>query len=103
MMAQDKASCFPAYLLLHDYAQNGTPEPVVIDATSAPGNKTSYASATLKRLGVGQVYAFERNETRFKTLKQMLYKADCRSESTTGLMMARTKLINYFRCASYAC
>jgi len=70
----------PAFLLLQGLtgAVSGTDE-VVIDATSAPGNKTSYAAATLHRLGRGQVYAFERDSKRYSLLKQMLSKAGCKS------------------------
>lgn len=71
----------PAHLLLqHAGSQAAVDDIVVIDATSAPGNKTSYASATLTRLGGGQVYAFERDAERFGTLKKMLNKAGSRSE-----------------------
>jgi putative methyltransferase len=80
-IAQDKASCMPAFLLLQGLTRtsSGTDE-VVIDATSAPGNKTSYAAATLCRFGRGQVYAFERDSKRYSLLRQMLSKAGCKSE-----------------------
>ncbi|KAG8837577.1 hypothetical protein FRB91_008050 [Serendipita sp. 411] len=69
IILQDKASCFPAFVLnppadsrLH-----------VIDATAAPGNKTSHLSAIMK--GKGRVTAFERDKKRFQTLKYMLDRA----------------------------
>ncbi|KAF5342347.1 hypothetical protein D9611_001609 [Ephemerocybe angulata] len=71
LILQDKASCFPAAVLAppaSDYA-------VVIDATAAPGNKTSHLSALMKNKG--KLYAFERDARRFKTLKTMLDKAQC--------------------------
>lgn len=54
LIAQDKASCMPGFLLLQGLAEMSLP-PVVLDATAAPGNKTSYVSAGLKVLGSGQV------------------------------------------------
>ena len=88
LIAQDKASCFPAYLLLEGAEQSrASSVPItVLDATSAPGNKTSYASATLHRLdststdGNGQVFAFERDDKRYQLLNKMLRKAGCTSE-----------------------
>ncbi|KAF9453472.1 S-adenosyl-L-methionine-dependent methyltransferase [Macrolepiota fuliginosa MF-IS2] len=71
IILQDKASCFPAYVLrppVHDKS-------IVIDATAAPGNKTSHLSALMK--GKGKLYAFERDRKRFGTLKMMLSKAAC--------------------------
>lgn len=71
IILQDKASCFPAFVLsppAHDKA-------VVIDATAAPGNKTSHLSTLMK--GKGKLYAFERNCKRFRTLKMMLQRAAC--------------------------
>ncbi|KAH6909037.1 williams-Beuren syndrome critical region protein 20 copy A [Coprinopsis sp. MPI-PUGE-AT-0042] len=44
VILQDKASCFPAFILSPP-PMDGT---VVIDATSAPGNKTSHLSALMK-------------------------------------------------------
>ncbi|KAI0635749.1 S-adenosyl-L-methionine-dependent methyltransferase [Trametes polyzona] len=71
IILQDKASCFPAHVLAppaHDRA-------VVIDATAAPGNKTSHLCAIMKNKG--KLFAFERDRKRFSTLKTMLSKAHC--------------------------
>ncbi|VDB84724.1 unnamed protein product [Peniophora sp. CBMAI 1063] len=71
LILQDKASCFPATVLsppVHDRA-------AVIDATAAPGNKTSQLSALMK--GKGTLMAFERDRRRFGTLQTMLGKAGC--------------------------
>ena len=54
LIAQDKASCMPGFLLLQGLADQGS-SLFVLDATAAPGNKTSYVSAGLKVLGSGQV------------------------------------------------
>ncbi|KAI4686732.1 hypothetical protein J4E81_008392 [Alternaria sp. BMP 2799] len=68
---QDKASCFPAYLL--------DPQPDdgdVIDATAAPGNKTTHLAAIVsdrRRSGEEQkVIAFERDKGRTFTLQKMV-------------------------------
>ncbi|GJE94873.1 class I SAM-dependent RNA methyltransferase [Phanerochaete sordida] len=71
IILQDKASCFPAYVLAppaHDRA-------VVIDATAAPGNKTSHLCALMGNKG--KLFAFERDRKRFGTLKTMLARARC--------------------------
>jgi 25S rRNA (cytosine2278-C5)-methyltransferase len=44
---QDKASCFPAFIL----SPPADDEAVVIDATSAPGNKTTHLSALMEGKG----------------------------------------------------
>ena len=68
---QDKASCFPAYLL--------DPQPKdgqVIDACAAPGNKTTHLAAILssqKSYGLkASVTACERNPIRAQTLEKMV-------------------------------
>ncbi|EGG04582.1 uncharacterized protein MELLADRAFT_88623 [Melampsora larici-populina 98AG31] len=78
LIAQDKASCMPAQLLL------GSPTPeeskrrmCVIDATAAPGNKTTMLSALVGTSG--KVWAFEKDPERFETLKSMVAKAGCRN------------------------
>ncbi|KAF5367132.1 hypothetical protein D9758_003992 [Tetrapyrgos nigripes] len=76
LILQDKASCFPAIVL----DPPATDEATVIDATSAPGNKTSHLSALMK--GKGTLLAFERDRKRFSTLKMMLSKATCKNVTT---------------------
>ncbi|KAI0859091.1 S-adenosyl-L-methionine-dependent methyltransferase [Xylaria cubensis] len=73
IILQDKASCFPAYLL--------DPQPEdgdVIDSCSAPGNKTTHVAAIVKsRVAEGEeckqkVFAFEKDQHRSKTLDKMV-------------------------------
>ncbi|KAJ2922867.1 hypothetical protein H1R20_g14247, partial [Candolleomyces eurysporus] len=71
LILQDKASCFPAVVL----APPASDDTVVIDATAAPGNKTSHLSVIMKNRG--KIYAFERDRKRFTTLETMLAKAQC--------------------------
>ncbi|KAG8213065.1 S-adenosyl-L-methionine-dependent methyltransferase [Butyriboletus roseoflavus] len=73
IILQDKASCFSAVVL----APPSNEHAVVIDATAAPGNKTSHLSARMG--GKGKLYAFERDKRRFSTLKTMLAKASCKN------------------------
>jgi putative methyltransferase len=47
VILQDKASCFPAFVL----APPVHPRSVIIDATAAPGNKTSHLSALMGNQG----------------------------------------------------
>jgi putative methyltransferase len=48
IILQDKASCFSAYVLSPPC---NDPKAVVIDATAAPGNKTSHLSALMGNEG----------------------------------------------------
>ncbi|KAI6039795.1 S-adenosyl-L-methionine-dependent methyltransferase [Pisolithus marmoratus] len=73
VILQDKASCFPATVL----APPAEDDSVVIDATAAPGNKTSHLSALMANRG--KLYAFERDQKRYRTLKTMLTKAGCKN------------------------
>jgi len=70
---QDKASCFPAYLL-DPLPEDGD----VIDTCSAPGNKTTHMAAIL--IGHNSepdectqtIHAFEKNKGRAETLEKMV-------------------------------
>ena len=68
---QDKASCFPAYLL--------DPKPLdgyVIDGTAAPGNKTTHLAAIMtsqkSQTDDQKIIAFERDKGRSLTLQKMV-------------------------------
>ncbi|KAF8207171.1 S-adenosyl-L-methionine-dependent methyltransferase [Mycena galopus ATCC 62051] len=71
LILQDKASCFPAAVL----APPARKDAVVIDATAAPGNKTTHLSALMRNMG--KLYAFERDRKRFGTLTMMVSRAGC--------------------------
>lgn len=68
IILQDKASCFPAYLL-----NPGPNEGDVIDACAAPGNKTTHLAAILAENDNqdAQVIACEKNDLRSQTLTKM--------------------------------
>jgi len=101
LIAQDKASCMPAWVLLApilaDLEDAAMEKPAdfdsdkkgkknllkVLDATAAPGNKTTMAAAMLG--SEGKVIACERDQGRFKVLKDMCSKAEARSESSPTL------------------
>ncbi|EAQ91050.1 hypothetical protein CHGG_02985 [Chaetomium globosum CBS 148.51] len=72
IILQDKASCFPAYLL-DPRPEDGD----IVDACSAPGNKTTHLAAILHERGglaAGQqrILAFEKDKNRAKTLAKMV-------------------------------
>jgi len=70
---QDKASCFPAYLL-DPLPQDGD----IIDSCSAPGNKTTHLAAILISHDADPdqckqtIHAFEKNKGRAETLEKMV-------------------------------
>ena len=81
IIIQDKASCFPAYLLDHR-ASDGR----CLDACAAPGNKTTHLVALL---GLGEsarrarvIYACERDQTRARTLEAMVSQAGAKDRVT---------------------
>nr|KAJ3420926.1 putative 28S rRNA (cytosine-C(5))-methyltransferase [Polyrhizophydium stewartii] len=55
IVLQDKASCFPAFLLRPPKGAT------VIDACAAPGNKTSHLSAIMSNTGT--IFAFDKDHT----------------------------------------
>ncbi|CEO96878.1 hypothetical protein PBRA_005482 [Plasmodiophora brassicae] len=69
LIIQDKASCFPAYVLL----QGCSDAQHVIDACAAPGNKTTHLAALLGKGAL--VEAYERDAKRFSTLEQRVKSA----------------------------
>ncbi|KAI1477345.1 S-adenosyl-L-methionine-dependent methyltransferase [Daldinia eschscholtzii] len=73
VILQDKASCFPAYLL-DPRSEDGD----VIDSCSAPGNKTTHLAAIVhsrvpeREECTQTVYAFEKDPKRARTLEKMV-------------------------------
>lgn len=61
---QDRASCVPAQLL------NPPRDAYVVDATAAPGNKTTHLASLLGPDSKGKIFAFERDYRRAFTLKE---------------------------------
>lgn len=82
IILQDKASCFPAHLLLGDSQNIHQSIGDLIDGCAAPGNKTTHAAAILStrrpeapsRTST-QVFACERDAMRSKILENMVQKA----------------------------
>ena len=78
IVLQDKASCFPAYLL--DPRPEDGP---CLDACAAPGNKTTHIVAILQSLckdaSKPKVWACERDRTRAVTLQKMVDTAGARN------------------------
>ena len=62
---QDKASCFPAHVLLG--GGHGERVRTALDACSAPGNKTTHLAALMR--GRGRVLAVERDPARAEMLR----------------------------------
>jgi putative methyltransferase len=69
IILQDKASCFPAYLL-----NPGPEDGHVIDSCAAPGNKTTHLAAIIQSRSTSPrtVFAFEKDKVRAKTLERMV-------------------------------
>lgn len=76
LILQDKASCFPAYMLNPKTGQGQC-----IDACAAPGNKTTHLAAILyeqiqgQASSQGHIHAFERDKARSIVLREMVSKA----------------------------
>lgn len=75
---QDKASCFPAYLL-----DIGPDDGDAIDGCAAPGNKTTHLAAMVAQRNTNakrqKVFAYERDKVRALTLEKMVKRASANS------------------------
>eukprot|EP00842_Homolaphlyctis_polyrhiza_P006925 jgi/Hompol1/821/HPOL_002434-RA len=69
IVLQDKASCFPAFILQPPQGS------VVIDACAAPGNKTSHLAAIMN--ATGTIFAFDKSKPRLDTLIKLTQRAGC--------------------------
>ena len=92
LVIQDKASCFPSQIL-SDYWQGGD----IIDATAAPGNKTSHIASEIyqKAHYRGEnIYAFDKDIERAKLLKQRMQLAGASFVQTTNDDFLRLDVLN---------
>ena len=78
IILQDKASCFPAYLL-NPRPDNGD----CVDACAAPGNKTTHLAAITQyedAIRKPTIYACERDTNRASTLERMVHIAGAQTK-----------------------
>ncbi|KAK1062310.1 hypothetical protein LTR74_010406 [Friedmanniomyces endolithicus] len=96
LILQDKASCFPAYLL-NPQAGEGD----VVDACAAPGNKTTHLAAVLAESNAhrqtnsthsGRIIACEKDAARSETLEKMIKLAGAAEVVTVKAKQDFTKL-----------
>ncbi|KAF0699330.1 Aste57867_10120 [Aphanomyces stellatus] len=76
LILQDKASCFPAFVLHGERGSDDTGD--VIDACAAPGNKTSHVAMLVAKKTSDRpikVFAFDRSSTRLDLLKRRMIAA----------------------------
>lgn len=76
IILQDKASCFPAYLLVGDGAWEGD----LADGCAAPGNKTTHLASLLARRqkstrSRSRIFSMDASPARSKTLQKMVTSA----------------------------
>ncbi|KAJ3293235.1 putative 28S rRNA (cytosine-C(5))-methyltransferase [Rhizoclosmatium sp. JEL0117] len=71
IILQDKASCFPAFIL------NPPKNATVIDGCAAPGNKTSHLSMMMNNTGT--IHAFDKDSARLQTLIKLTGRSGCKN------------------------
>lgn len=83
IILQDKASCFPAYLLAGDTEWKGD----LVDGCAAPGNKTTHLAALLSKHGIkkSRVISMDASPARSKTLQKMVAAAGAAGNIVTVL------------------
>ncbi|KAJ5622660.1 hypothetical protein N7528_005892 [Penicillium herquei] len=78
IILQDKASCFPAYLLLGDRGPKDAWQGDLVDGCAAPGNKTTHLASLLAKQQTHhkrqkkQVFCMDASRVRSKTLQKMV-------------------------------
>jgi putative methyltransferase len=76
IILQDKASCFPAYLLLGDRGPQDAWEGDLVDGCAAPGNKTTHMASLLakqkQKKPRKQIFSMDASKVRSKTLQKMV-------------------------------
>jgi putative methyltransferase len=77
IILQDKASCFPAYLLLGDRRSKDAWQGDLVDGCAAPGNKTTHMASLLakqqkQKKPRKQIFSMDASKMRSKTLQKMV-------------------------------
>ncbi|KAJ5525916.1 hypothetical protein N7494_012566 [Penicillium frequentans] len=75
IILQDKASCFPAYLMLGDRGPNDPWQGDLVDGCAAPGNKTTHLASLLAKQQKDkrrQIISMDASRMRSKTLQKMV-------------------------------
>jgi putative methyltransferase len=77
IILQDKASCFPAYLLLGDRGPSDAWEGDLVDGCAAPGNKTTHLASLMAKQHKGKkstqtIFSMDASTMRSKTLQKMV-------------------------------
>lgn len=78
IILQDKASCFPAYLLLGDRGPSDPWEGDLIDGCAAPGNKTTHLASLMAKQhkdstnNKQRIFSMDASTMRSKTLQKMV-------------------------------
>ncbi|KAK2850696.1 hypothetical protein FQN49_005409 [Arthroderma sp. PD_2] len=86
LILQDKASCFPAYLLLGDNPGHWSGD--IIDGCAAPGNKTTHLASLLSSRGKAKthqknrIFSLDASHSRSKILQEMVKKAGVKDRVT---------------------
>jgi putative methyltransferase len=88
IILQDKASCFPAYLLLGDRGPSDAWEGDLVDGCAAPGNKTTHLASLMAKQHKGKkstqtIFSMDASTMRSRTLQKMVGLAG--AESVTVL------------------
>ncbi|KAJ5779922.1 Bacterial Fmu (Sun)/eukaryotic nucleolar NOL1/Nop2p [Penicillium paradoxum] len=78
IILQDKASCFPAYLLLGDRGPSDPWEGDLVDGCAAPGNKTTHLASLMAKQHKNspnkkqRIFSMDASTMRSKTLQKMV-------------------------------
>ncbi|KGO74927.1 Bacterial Fmu (Sun)/eukaryotic nucleolar NOL1/Nop2p [Penicillium italicum] len=78
IILQDKASCFPAYLLLGDRGPSDPWEGDLVDGCAAPGNKTTHLASLLAKQqkchknSEQRIFSMDASTVRSRTLQKMV-------------------------------
>ncbi|KAJ5586634.1 hypothetical protein N7450_006421 [Penicillium hetheringtonii] len=76
IILQDKASCFPAYLLLGDRGPANPWMGDLVDGCAAPGNKTTHMASLVakqkQKSSRKRIYSMDASKVRSKTLQKMV-------------------------------